>query len=130
VYGRTDVLLCVAEQASWLEGLEIGGDVHDLNILSLVQGFYAAMEKEHYTGARQSNGAPNDPPGGRWWKEVVKGSCSKIMILAKMVTQIIIGKNAILFHFGSSAAESIQQKGKEFQESVKVGREVGLTISK
>ena len=119
MYGRTDVLLCVAEQASWLEGLEIGGDVHDLNILSLVQGFYAAMEKEHYTGARQSNGAPNDPPGGRWWKEVVKGSplallsdqtadlCSKIMTLAKMVTQIIIGKNAILFHFGSSAAESI-----------------------
>jgi len=45
VYDRTDVLLCVAEQASWLEGLEIGGDVRDLNIL-----FYAAMEKELYTG--------------------------------------------------------------------------------
>jgi len=96
------------------------------------------MEKENYTGVWQSNGAPNDPPGGRWWKEVVKGSplallsdqtadlCSKIMILAKMVTQIIIGENAILFHFGSSAVESIQQKGKEFQESLKVAREVKL----
>ena len=52
--------------------------------------------------------------------------CSKIMILARMVKQIIFGENAILFHYGASAAEFIHQKGKELQESLKVGREVTL----
>ena len=138
VYARTNVLLCVAEQASWLKGLEIAGDVCDLNILSLAQGIYAAMEKELYTGVWWSIGVPNHPPGSRWWKEVVKGSPlallsdqtadlgSKIMILAKMVTQIIIGENSIFFHFDSLAATSIQQKGKKFQESLQAGKEVKL----
>jgi len=41
-------------------GLEIGGDVRDLIILSLAQGFYVAMENKLYTGVWRS---PQRPSG-------------------------------------------------------------------
>ena len=139
VYARTDVLLCIAEKNSWLEGLEIGGDVRDLNILTLAQKFHAAMEKDLYTGVWLNNGGEAiQLKGDKWWKEVVKNSplaqlsnqivdlCQKVMILAKMTTQIVLGENTIIFHHDSSAAISIQQKGKAFQESLRAGKEVKL----